>query len=333
MKSLGAFSLSDEGLNYEEARQKFLHVKSSQAVENTGFGKITLETYLDEQYKRDRANRGDPVSDKSIADIKHYYAHALQKKCKDLSDADIDKFLENFPHLADPTKRKSYYYFHALIRTLEFYNRISEVKIRKRTFNNNPNTVIRTFNINRQKIYDFIFEPDLGKDHKFSRGFKFETRLIMALGIDTGARPGEIINNWKDNFMLDDDPKIIIPASIAKNKRPREVPIFNDTVIEKLKIYVEKGWTPNPQKLMFFNRATGKSYSSQCYRAIWDRVKQEFNLNGRYYELRHTFASDAYEATGDIKLVADMIGDNVETASKYYVTQSKNARERLKGKM
>ena len=84
---------------------------------------------------------------------------------------------------------------------------------------------------------------------------------------------------------------------------------------------------------MFFNRATGKSYSSQCYRAIWDRVKQEFNLNGRYYELRHTFASDAYEATGDIKLVADMIGDNVETASKYYVTQSKNARERLKGKM
>lgn len=334
MKSLGPFSLDGEGLNYEDARQKFLHMKSAQSVEHAGFGKITLVTYLDEQYKIDRAGRGDPVSDKSIADIKHYYSHALNKKCKDLSDADVEKFLENFSHLADPTKRKGYYYFHALIRTLEFYNRIPAVKIRKRSFNNNPNTVINTFAIDRQKVYEFIFEPELGKDHKFSKGFNFETRVIMGLGVDTGARPGEIIKNWKDNFILDDvEPRMRIPASIAKNNKPREVPINSDFLVEKLKIYIEKAWTPNSGGLMFYNRSTGKSYSSQCYRAIWERVKEEFGFKGRYYELRHSFGTDAYEATGDIKLVADLLGDTVETASKSYVKQTKNARERLRGKM
>lgn len=333
MKSLGPFSMSGDGINYEEARQKFLHVKSSQAGEHTGFGKITLETYLDEQYKADRAGRGDEVRDKSIADIKHYYAHALNKKCKDLSDADIEKFLENFSHLADPTKRKGYYYFHALIRTLEFYNRIPEVKIRKRSFNNNPNTVINTFKIDRQKVYDFLFEPELGKDHKFSRGFNFETRLIMALGVDTGARPGEIIKNWKDNFILDDEPEMRIPGSIAKNGDPRDVPINSDFLVEKLKLYVEKFWTPNPGGLMFYNRSTGKSYSSQCYRAIWERVKEEFNLKGRYYELRHTFGTDVYEITGDIKMTADLMGNSVLTASKSYVKKTKSARERLRGKL
>ena len=330
MKSLGAFSLSDEGLNYDEARQKFLHVKSSQAFENTGFGKITLDTYLNEQYKTDRAGRGDSVSDKSIADIRHYYSHALQKKCKDLSDSDVEKFLENFDHLADPTKRKGYYYFHALIRTLEFYNRIPEIKIRKRSFNNMPNTEINTFKIDRKKFYEFLFEPELGKDHKFSRGFNFETRLIIALGINTGARPGEIIKNWKDNFILDEDPHIRIPASIAKNNKPRTVPIFSDFLVKKLKIYIEKSWTPNPGGLMFYNQSTGRSYSSQCYRAIWNRVKEEFNLKGRYYELRHTFGTDAYEKTKDIKFVADMLGDSVETASRSYVKQTKNARDRLR---
>ncbi|WP_421921379.1 tyrosine-type recombinase/integrase [Marinobacter salarius] len=333
MRKLGPFSMSDDGLSYEEARQKFLHVKSSQAGEHTGFGKITLETYLDEGYKADRSGRGDPVSDKSIADIKHYYAHALHKKCKDLSDADIEKFLENFSHLADPTKRKGYYYFHALIRTLEFYNRIPDVKIRKRSFNNNPNTVINTFKIDRQKVYDFLFEPELGKDHKFSRGFNFETRLIMALGVDTGARPGEIIKNWKDNFILDDEPEMRIPAVIAKNGEPREVPINSDFLVEKLKLYVEKYWTPNPGGLMFYNRSTGKSYSSQCYRAIWERVKEEFELKGRYYELRHTFGTDVYEITGDIKMTADLMGNSVLTASRSYVKKTKSARERLRGKL
>jgi len=333
MRKLGTFSLSDDGINYDEARQKFLHVKSSQAGEHTGFNKITLDTYLDEQYKTDRAGRGDPVSDKSIADIKHYYAHALHKKCKDLSDADVEKFLESFYHLADPTKRKGFYYFHALIRTLEFYNRIQEIKIRKRSFNNNPNTEINAFKIDRQKMYEFLFEPELGKDNKFSRGFNFETRLIMALGIDTGARPGEIIRNWRDNFDLDHNPHMRIPASIAKNSEPRSVPIFSDFVVEKLKVYVEKSWTQNSGGLMFYNRSTGKSYSSQCYRAIWERVKEEFNLKGRYYELRHTFGTDVYEATGDIKLTADLMGNSVATASKSYVKQTKNARERLKGKL
>ena len=333
MKSLGRFSLSGDGLNYEDARQKFLHVKSRLAGENTGFGKITLETYLSEQYQIDRAGRGDPVTDKSIADIRHYYAHALHKKCKDLSDADIEKFLESFTHLADPTKRKGFYYFHALIRTLEFYNRIPEVKIRKRSFNNNPNTVINTFSINRQKVYEFIFESELGKDNKFSRGFNFETRLIMALGVDTGARPGEIIKNWKDNFIIDENPEMRIPASIAKNNDPRSVPILNDFLVEKLKLYIDEYWTKNPGGLMFYNRSTGKSYSSQSYRAIWERVKEEFNLNGRYYELRHTYGTDAYEASGDIKMVADIMGNSVATASRSYVKKTRQARERLKDKM
>jgi integrase len=53
-------------------------------------------------------------------------------------------------------------------------------------------------------------------------------------------------------------------------------------------------------------------------------------LKGRYYELRHTFGTDAYEKTKDIKFVADMLGDSVETASRSYVKQTKNARDRLR---
>ncbi|NOH59109.1 hypothetical protein F0261_13815 [Alteromonas sp. 07-89-2] len=68
----------------------------------------------------------------------------------------------------------------------------------------------------------------------------------------------------------------------------------------------------------FFNKSTQKPYAMGCWRALFKEVCTQFELKGRYYDFRHTFASKIYAATGDIKLVADLIGDSVTTAAEYY---------------
>jgi integrase len=334
MLKIGSFSTAGKGFNYEEARHEFRQLKNSKADRRTGFSSITLQTYLDTQYKTDRKLMGEPVREKSIADIRHYYAHALNTRCRDLSDADVDKFLENFDHLADPTKRKGFYYINALLNTLMYFNRIPEVKLKKRTFDNNIKTSITTYNIKgkRDDIFEFIFDPELGKTHKSSKGFGPETRLIVALTISTGARPGEIIRNWKDSFVLDEE-IMKVPASIAKDGKYRDAIIFHDLVVEKVREFIDQHWTHNVEGLMFYNRSTGKVYSQQSYVKIWERIKEKYGFKGRYYSLRHSLGTDIYDETRDIRLVAETLGNSIETASKYYVKETANVRKRLKGKL
>lgn len=317
MKKIGNFSIFSNGIRYEEAEEIYKDLKHARKKMGTGFSEVTLEGYIDNQYRKDRVKMKNPASEKNIDNIKRQFSHALRKRCIDLSDRDYETYEESAFHLTESTQRKAYYAFSALLNTLVHFNRIAVNPLKKRTFNSNLKHAINTHSPTREEIYELIFSDRFGIRTKRSRGYSLATRLIAVLTVDCGCRPGEARLNYRSNFILDDKPRMRIPANICKTSKPRDVPLSN-TISEKLSEYIRDEYVPNPNGLMFFNPSTNQVYAEGCYRAVWKEVKKHYALQGRFYDFRHTFATKLYVHTGNIKLVADTIGDSVDTASKYY---------------
>jgi len=333
MHKLGRFSENGNGLNLEQAKTECDNLIKSASIASEGFGDVTLAGYLHKQYKIDREDIENPVSEKTLKAIKLYFKDALGKRCSDLEDKDYSKFKEEFLHLSESSCRKAYYMFNAIFTTLIAKKRLYINPLEKRKFSNGLTRPINTHSTPREELYAAILHPDFGKRTKYSRGFSAATKLIATLVIDTGARPSEIRLNYTNNFRLDkDNPQIIIPSQITKTSKPRTIPIYSECIVDFLEEYLKHSFIPNSESRMFFNKSTNKVYGESAYRRVWQEIQKLFRLNGRFYDFRHTFATNAYRHTGDIKLVADLIGDTVATASKYYTNSSADtARDRLKG--
>jgi integrase len=322
MHKLGNFCPHDiNGLNVQSARIAASMFRAGRADYTSGFDKVTLEYYIDNHYATDVYSlKTKKVSDNHIKTFKRYFSHALSKCCSKITDEDFCVFLVKFKHLKENTIRKAYYSLSAVLNVLVRKKRIKSNPLEKRSLSADSERPINTFKINRKELIAYILSDNFGKNTKYSRGFSIESRLITALVIDGGYRPGEILKNTSENYLLHEDPKVLIHAGLSKNNRPRQVPIFSDLLVKELKQYVKNKTINKATDYMFLNRSTNKHYTQGSYRMVWEFIKKKFMLSGRFYDFRHTFASDVYKHTEDIKLVADLIGDSIETASKYYVT-------------
>ena len=332
MYKLGRFGERGEGLSLDMARQECRNFIGAPAKASAGFHHVTLRGYLEHQYKTDRNTLEKPVSQKTIDSIKRYFAHALDTRCCNLKDADYAVFKANFGSLSESSCRKAYYMFNAVFTTLIAHERIYQNPLAKRKFKNSLTKPINIYDFKRNDLYKEMFSSEFGKRTKFSKGFSLETKLIVAIVIDTGARPSEVRLNYFRNFRIEkNNATMIIPAEITKTSKPREVPIFSKILIDILQDYLNTNNTKRNSDRMFINKDTKDVYSQGAYRKVWQELQRSFSLNGRFYDLRHTFATDVYQVSGDIKLVADLLGDTVATADKYYTRSSINkARDILK---
>lgn len=315
---------------WEEYRAK---VRASKKLKN-GFSVVTMRNYLDEQYKADCLDSNKNISDGNIDKIKLYFSHCLDKACIDLNDDHYKEYIRNWPNHSESTRRKVYYSLTSMLNILVLNERIPSNPIKKRKFKNQLKATINTHDIKYDELYAAIFDDNFGKRSKYSRGFSMASKLIFTLFVDTGARPSEVrLLKLSDLNLNHGKETLDFKADIVKTLKPRKVPIHSNIVIEFLQKYLDNGsYIANPEDYLFFNPSTNKPYASGCWRALYREVKSLFELRGRYYDFRHTFASKVYKHTGDIKLVADLIGDDVSTANKYYASDIiDSARDKLKG--
>ncbi len=331
MHKLGSFCARNKhGIDLDTARAEAINFRNLNATAQTGFKNVTFLYYLENQYQKDAIGLGKTVSDATVSTIKRQFKHCHSKLCHKITDDDFVEFVFNNPHLKENSVRKAYYALSGLLNTLVKKKRISLNPLEPRSLNADSERPINTYSIDRAEIIKDLLNDDFGKKSKYSRGFSKETRLITALAIDGGYRPSEIYRNTKDCFILDEEPRTQVFSEICKTSKPRVVPIFSIYLSNAMQDYLKNGYIENQKKYMFYNKTTKSHFASSCYRSVWKVIKEKYGLAGRFYDFRHTFATDAYKATGDIKLVADLIGDNIETASKYYAqTNISSARSRL----
>jgi integrase len=283
----------------------------------TGFSKVTMEEYLDNYYRVDALDSNKVVSDGTLEKLKLYFSHSLEKRCVVLNDDDYKSYVQAWPNHSESTRRKVYYSYSAMLNTLAINEKIISNPLKKRKFKKYKNPIVNTHDVNYSELYKEIFDEGFGKRTPQSKGFSTETKLIFTLCVDVGARPSEIrllkkknvdLKNWKLHF----------EEKTVKTLKARKVPINSQFLQSKLEDYLSSGFSPNKENFLFFNTSTQKSFASGCWRSLFREVKEQFGLDGRFYDFRHTFASKVYKLSRDIKLVADLIGDDVSTASEYY---------------
>lgn len=135
------------------------------------------------------------------------------------------------------------------------------------------------------------------------------TQLMTAwllLGGHAGLRCMEIAGLHGDNVDLGHREMVVL----GKGDKERAVPLHN-RVIGALEPFPRRG-------VVFVNPATGGPYTPAQVSAHIGRYLRSVGVNARAHQLRHRFASVLLEETGDIEVVAEILGhDSLDTTRIY----------------
>lgn len=143
---------------------------------------------------------------------------------------------------------------------------------------------------------------------------------ILSLMLNTGIRVSEC-----NGLDLDDINLNVNTLTIVRKGGGQDILYFNDEIHDVLNTYIEgerKTITPVPghEKALFYSMQ-GKRISVD---ALEQLVKKYASLAvpGKHitpHKLRSTYGTALYRETGDIRLVADVLGhENVDTTARYY---------------
>ena len=121
---------------------------------------------------------------------------------------------------------------------------------------------------------------------------------ILQVALLTGLRKSEILNLRRDMVDLRKGIAIVI----QKGGRPRTILLSKGVVAVLQKI-------PGSQFPYFWCDPQGRPHKA-WWRSSWERARQLAGLppTFRFHDLRHDYATRAYEMTGDIGLVKELVG-------------------------
>ncbi|ART81719.1 hypothetical protein CBP31_03000 [Oceanisphaera profunda] len=316
---------------------------------------MALGDYLDKHYAAERKGHRRPLRPQTIKSLKSFFSdwlsipiHRINSDLlsKKITEWESPTTIENGKLKRGNTKatiRKKFILINAVFNHL-----VRQEHILKNPFNSRGfkiDTVEHKINIYNDNIryselmnylvseerIELEFDGNRGKTHTRA------ARIYIAVIIRLGLRDNEARLNNADNFVIESSLegeqrlRLIIPADITKTGKGREVLLSCPILIPAIRDYKDNHYVHNDDGLMFFNQSTKSAYTNNLGRSLYQELKKEFKLgmngngSGRKYDFRHTLATRAYRAKGDIKLVADLIGDSVETASKYYVASDPEA--------
>lgn len=322
----------------------FANAHSSEQQKN---GNMTIRFYLESgRYQEDRdkyktkTGKYKPVTDNTIKIILSGFDRWMDCKLNEVNkswalefDKDCDKKRINkqnnkeFKGLKTNSKRKLFSAFSAMfsicvnagyIAKNELEGEIS--RFPKNTKEGKPNT----YKMSYESLMDHIFDEDTP--------LSLTGKLIVSGMAVTAARNSELFKNYIDNFDFENR-SIFIPAHISKNGDAGERTVYpaSDIWWEKLAFHL-KTIDRNEKGHMFPSPIIPEQHmSASMYKQTWSSVKKRFKLkdNARLYDLRSTLLTRVAKEDG-IDVAADMAGDSIETANRYYNEKSE---ERLKEAM
>lgn len=158
------------------------------------------------------------------------------------------------------------------------------------------------------------------RQKKFCEKSKLRDTAIVTLLLNTGIRVSECVGldlndlNFQENTL-----------SIVRKGGKSSTLYFNTLVSQALQEYIELERTPlmtdNPdEKALFLSNRRQRL----CVKSIENIVKKfaKESVTGKHitpHKLRSTYGTALYQATGDIRLVADVLGhEDINTTAKHY---------------
>lgn len=268
--------------SWEEVLARFLFYK-----ETCGSAARTLEDYrktLAQFFTRTGANFSD--------------GNDLREKALE--------YLSAFDNAYTFNLRKSYLkaFFNWLVQeNILDANPLKDVK------NKRPEEEIR--HLSEDEVRRLLQAPD---KHQYSG---YRDYVMMLLMLDCGIRPHEALSILPRHFNPQ-DATVYIPASIAKTRRDRVVPVSSKTALELrtlIRIRPER-WGEDKPLFCAWNGA-------KCRETSWEhRFKQyamKANLpQARSYDLRHTFAIMFLRNGGDLLTLKKILGHTTFRMTEHY---------------
>ncbi len=142
-----------------------------------------------------------------------------------------------------------------------------------------------------------------------------EIYALITIALNTGLRTGDIMKFRMDAVQLSNKR---LDISMGKTGKVLNVPL-NDGVIEAI-----KALDKNEGELLFPPRrvrivAETKGEPRRDFRRAWERVKREAGIrNLRFYDLRHTFATDLMKAGVHLRVVQELLGHTTPLMTQRY---------------
>ena len=159
--------------------------------------------------------------------------------------------------------------------------------------------------LSKEEFESFLLQSAKGnQDHAFMFSFLYYI----------GPRVNELINTTKDDIKIKDK-MVILRAEITKRKKERHV-VIPEIFIESLKAYIRK--IPNENDKLF-------DLSKQRVWQLCDIYAKKAGIKKHIHPhtFRHTYATEIYNATGDLKLVQELLGHKSMSTTSIYAHISK----------
>ena len=164
------------------------------------------------------------------------------------------------------------------------------------------------------------------RQEKFRKKTKDRDYAIVQLFLTTGLRVSELVGlNIADIDFRNST------LSVIRKGGKRDIVYFNDDVSASLMIYIENErnnyldeTSPDKDALFLSNRGTRMSVST-IQKMLKEFAKEALPGEKRVYphKLRKTYGTELYDKTGDIRLVADVLGhSSVDTTARHYIDVS-----------
>lgn len=254
------------------------------------------------------------------------------KHIKSIKTFHINEFLNNFTYKKnnDGAKNTNTYIANKLSALRNFFEFLCDNEI----IEQNPCSKIKTPRDNR--LHNIIYltkdEINIIKDNinngvgskqaiNYQKKWKSRDLAIVMLGITTGLRVSAICNiNIEDVSFYNKSIRVIEKGDIEKDVY---VP---DNVLD-----IVKSWIEEREEILngkdvnaLFISSQKKRISTQSVRIMLRKYTYNINKNITPHKLRSTTATNLLEQTGDIALVADVLGHkNLQNTKRYALVSNK----------
>lgn len=156
---------------------------------------------------------------------------------------------------------------------------------------------------------------------------EWRDKILCLLLLDTGLRINEAVNLTQEraDFMTY---TLLIPSTVAKNRRNREIPISMEVADLLKELYAETSYYFGEIEYFFYN-AFGEPYTADAFRKRLNRLKKRIDMDRLSpHQFRHTFARSYLLNGGDLFTLQKILDHaNINTTRKYIQMEMEHVRE------
>ena len=174
-----------------------------------------------------------------------------------------------------------------------------------------------------QKLMSTVKNSDLpGRMAACAENTKLRDTAIITLFLGTGMRVSELVSLNISDFSFDN-----LELTVTRKGGKSMTLYYNEDVRDALISYIELERPETEEDALFLSNRRTRITVRSVERLVKKYASRISSKNISPHRLRKTYGTGLYEASGDIKLVADVLGHtSISVTSKHYIDQSERNR-------